>query len=51
MILSESDMRNVIVRKQNNSYVTSVPEKYTIPTQDDNKVYDKTIHAGQWGAV
>jgi hypothetical protein len=51
MILSESDMRNVIVRKQNTSYVTSVPEKYTIPVKDDNKVYDKTIHAGQWGAV
>jgi hypothetical protein len=51
MILSESDMRNVIVRKQNNSYVTSVPEKYTIAAKDDNKVYDKTIHAGQWGAV
>jgi hypothetical protein len=51
MILSESDMRNVIVRKQNNSYVTSVPEKYTIAAKDDIKVYDKTIHAGQWGAV
>jgi hypothetical protein len=51
MILCESDMRNVIKRKQANSYVTSVPDKYTIPVQDTNKVYDKTIHSGQMGGV
>lgn len=51
MILSESDMRNVITRKQANNYNTSVPDKYTIPVRDENKVYAKTIHPDQSGAV
>lgn len=51
MILTESDMRNVFAMKRSTNYVTGLPSKYDIPSGSDSKVYAKTIHSDQSGAI